>query len=255
MTKKILFLSLVFTFFFSGCIPKQETVEGVFQTNSANTIKKDYTNIQKLLINFKEKIDKRNPTAYNKNLSARIYRLINESNNDFFLEFNNTTLENYKDYLQIAFSKDDIENRNDYLVLGLYYLVHSSYEIEAGHKIVALEYDKNKLDKLYKNLQIIKWKIKVDRDVKGNYLFLTWQNNWQIELEKRLKNKENITLETFLDLRHIKSNEETFLDHSNFSFEVQLTQIIDSTKNSLEALGEEPTDLSVIALKSVFMFL
>ena len=255
MTKKILFLSLVFTFFFSGCIPKQETVEGVFQTNSANTIKKDYTNIQKLLINFKEKIDKRNPTAYNKNLSVRIYRLINESNNDFFLEFNNTTLENYKDYLQIAFSKDDIENRNDYLVLGLYYLVHSSYEIETGHKIVALEYDKNKLDKLYKNLQIIKWKIKVDRDVKGNYLFLTWQNNWQIELEKRLKNKENITLETFLDLRHIKSNEETFLDHSNFSFEVQLTQIIDSTKNSLEALGEEPTDLSVIALKSVFMFL
>lgn len=255
MTKKIIFLSLVFTLLFSGCIPKEETVKDAFQTNSANTIKKDYKNIQKLLISFKEKIDKRNPNAYSKEFSPKIYKLINELNNNFYLKYKNTRLDNYKDYLQLAFSKDDIYIRNDYLILGLYYLVHSSYEIESGHKIIALEYDREKLHKLYKNLQIIKWKIKVDRDIKGNYLFLTWQNNWQIELEKRLKNKDGISLNTFLDLKHIKNKEESFLDHSNFSFEVHLTQILDSVKNSLEALGEEPTDLSVIALKSVFMFL
>ncbi|PLY07783.1 MAG: hypothetical protein C0625_04245 [Arcobacter sp.] len=255
MTKNILILSLVFTFFLSGCVPKQETLKDALQTNSANIMKKDYKNIQKVLISFKEKIDKRNPNAYSKNLSKRIYRLIHELNNNFLLKYKNTTLENYKDYLHIAFSKDEINKRNDYLILGLYYLVHYSYEIDKGHRIIALEYDKEKLHNLYKNLQIIKWKIKVDKDVHGNYLFLTWQNNWQIELEKRLKNKEEISLNTFLDLNHIKNKQETFLDHSNFSFEVQLTQMIDSVKNSLEALCEEPTDLSVMALKSVFMFL
>ncbi|MCP4970392.1 MAG: hypothetical protein GY932_07355 [Arcobacter sp.] len=95
------------------------------------------------------------------------------------MKYKNNTLDNYKDYLQIAFSKDYIPCRNDYLILGLYYLVYDLYDIEDSHKVIALEYDKNKLHKLYKNLQVIKWKIKVNRDFKGNYLFKTWQNNWQ----------------------------------------------------------------------------
>lgn len=251
---KIFFLSISLLFF-SGCIPKQDDVQGVFQTNSANIMKNDYQNIQKLLISFKEKLDKRNPQSFSKNLSNRIYKLINELENDFLLKHNNSTLDNYKDYLQIAFSKDTIHKRNDYLVLGLYYLVHSSYEISDGHKITAFSYNKDNLHNLYQNLQIIKWKIKVDKDVKENYLFLTWQNNWQIELEKKLKNDENLSYQDLLNLKYIKDKKETLLDPSNFSFEVILTQMTDRVRNSLEALGEEPKDLTIGALRAIFLFL
>lgn len=248
-------LPIIVLLLFSGCMPKQEDVEGAFQTNSANTIKNDYRNIQKLLKNFKEKLDKRNPNLYDKNLSSRIYRLIEESESDFLLKYRNVTLENYKDYLQIAFSKDEIPSRSDYLILGMYYLVHSSYEIDSGHKIIALEYDIKNLTRLHKNLQIIKWKIKVDRDFNQNYLFNTWQNNWQLELEKRLKTNSQISYEDLQNLEYIKNKKESLLDPSNFSFEVILTQMIDNTKNSLKALGEEPKDLSITALRTMFLFL
>ncbi len=248
-------LTIIVLLLFSGCIPKQEDVEGAFQTNSANTIKNDYRNIQKLLINFKQKLDKRNPSLYDKDLAPRIYRLIEESESNFLLKYNDVTLENYKDYLQIAFSKDTIPSRSDYLILGMYYLIHTSYEIESGHKIIALEYDITNLHRLYKNLQIIKWKIKVDKDFNQDYLFKTWQNNWQLELEKRLRTNSQITYEDLQNLEYIKNKKETLLDHSNFSFEVILTQMIDNTKNSLKALGEEPIDLSITALRTMFLFL
>jgi hypothetical protein len=64
--------------FFSGCLAKQEDVNNILQTNSATIIKNDYKNIQRLLLNFKEKLDKRNPNAYDKNLSPRIYKLISK---------------------------------------------------------------------------------------------------------------------------------------------------------------------------------
>lgn len=251
---RIFFLSILIVFL-NGCIPKQDDVKNAFQTNAANTIKNDYQNIQKLLISFKEKLDKRNPNSYSKNLSNRIYRLIDELEDDFLLKHNNSTLSNYKDYLQIAFSKDSIYKRNDYLVLGLYYLVHSLYEISDGHKVTAFLYDKEKLHKLYQNLQIIKWKIKVDKDVKDNYLFLTWQNNWQIELEQKIKNEEKLSYQDLLNLKFIKNNKETLLDPSNFSFEVILTQMNDRVRNSLEALGEEPKDLTIGTLRAIFLFL
>ncbi len=237
---------------FSGCLPKQDDVKNALQSNSATIIKNDYQNIQKHLITFKQKLDKRNPKAYSKNLSNRIYRLINELEDDFLLEYNNQRLENYKDYLQIAFSKDEIISRNDYLILGLYYLIHDSYEINKGHRVIALAYDKEKLLKLHKNLQILKWKIKVDRDIKGNYLFLTWQNNWQIELEKRLKKDENLSYKKMSELKFIKENKETVLDSSNFSFEILLSHMIYNVENSLRALGEEPKELTV---KAMFLFL
>jgi len=249
---KIKALSLLtLVLFFSGCIPKQEDVKDTFQSNSANTIKKDYKKIQKHLLTLKEKLDKRNPEAYSKKLSPRIYKLISELENNFLLKYKKTTLSNYKDYLQIAFSKDTIALRNDYLILGLYYLVYDSYKISEGHKLIALEYDKEKLIKLHKNLQILKWKLKVDKDIFGNYLFLTWQNNWQIELSKKIKNNQ-IPYEKIVELKSIKEKKENLLDPSNFSFEVLLTQMIDNVENSLITLGEEPKELTV---KAMFLFL
>lgn len=256
MAKNIRYLVLIFfLLFFSGCLPKQEDVNNILQTNSATIIKNDYKNIQKLLLNFKEKLDKRNPSSYDENLSPRLYKLISELENNFLLKYKNNLLENYKDYLQIAFSKDEIPSRNDYLVLGIYYLMHTSYKIEEGHKVIALEYDTTDLHRLYKNLQIIKWKIKVDRDINQNYLFKTWQNNWQIELEKRVRNGEELSFNDLQNLEYIKSKKESLLDPSNFSFEVILTQMIDNVRNSLKALGEEPTNLTVGALRSIFLFL
>lgn len=248
---KIFFLSILLLAF-SGCIPNKADVQNTFQTNSATIIKNDYKKIQKHLISFKEKLDKRNPTSYTKELSPRIYRLINELQDNFLMKYKTHTLTNYKDYLQIAFSKDRIESRNDYLVLGLYYLIHNAYEIDKGHRIIALEYDKEKLSTLHKNLQILKWKLKVDKDIDENYLFFTWQNNWQIEFAKRSKKAEKISYEKIAKLKFIRENKENILDPSNFSFEVLLTQMIDNVENSLTALGEEPKELTV---KAMFLFL
>lgn len=254
MTIRAFIVVLILTLGFTGCIPKQEDVQDVLQSNAANSIKSDYKNIQKQLISFKKKLDVRNPKSYDKKLLPKINRLLVSEDRGLYLKYKDNVLDNYKDYLQIAFSKDDVVARNDYLILGLYYLIYDSYEIEDGHKIIALEYDKEKLQKLHKNLQIIKWKIKTDKDLNNEYLFLTWQNNWQIELEKKMKNNENIQYKDIEQLEYIKNQKETLLDPSNFSFEVILTRMIDSVKNSLISLGDEPKDLAIGTIE-IFLFL
>ncbi|RXJ65578.1 hypothetical protein CRV08_14965 [Halarcobacter ebronensis] len=239
---------------FSGCASTQEELTSIIQSNAATLITKDQKRLQELLVKFKKKLDIRNPSAYSKNDERRIYTLIKNTNANFLLKYKGKILEDYKEYLQIAFSKDKIENRNDYLVLAIYYMISNAFDFKVAHKLTAMQFEKEKLNKLYKNLQIIRWKIKVDRDINGEYLFLTWQNNWQIELEHRLKKNSNLSYEEIKHLWHIENSKETLLDHSNFSFEVMLTQMIDSVENSLKALGEEPKDLSISALK-IFIFL
>ncbi len=57
---KNIFLVLIITVFFSGCISiKKENLGEVFQSNGAIEIKKDYKKITKLVIKLKEKLDKR----------------------------------------------------------------------------------------------------------------------------------------------------------------------------------------------------
>ncbi|AXH11658.1 hypothetical protein [Halarcobacter bivalviorum] len=250
---KSFLLIILFTLFFTGCMPKQDDVKNVFQSDSANIIKRDYQKSQKLLISFKQKLDKRNPKAYDKALEQKIYDLIINSEKTLHLKYKNRILENYKDYLQLAFSKDFISARNDYLILGLYYSLYEAYDIKSGHKIIALEYEKEKLHKLHKNLQILKWKIKVDRDLNNEYLFLTWQNNWQIELEKKLNNNEEISYDDIKNLAFIKNGKENLLSRSNFTFEVILTQMIYNVENSLYALGEEPKKLALDAVFFLFI--
>lgn len=251
---KIITLIIV-SLFFSSCIPTNDEFKRVFQTNSATSIKNDSKDLLNLLVKFKKKLDKRNPNNFSKKLETKIFKIIKMENKKLYLKYRDNILKNYKDYLQIAFSKDKILHRNDYLVLGVYYLIDSSYEMDAGHRLTALQYDKVKLSKLYKNLQIIKWKIKVDKDFEGNYLFLTWQNNWQIQLEEKLNNNKKLYLDEIKMLKAINENTETMFDSSNFSFEIILTQMLDRVGDSLRALGEEPQNLSISALRSVFLFL
>lgn len=249
-------LSVVTVSLFSGCISvKQERLGEVFQSNSAVEIKKDYKAISKFVLQFKEKLDKRNPNAYDKELSNDIYTKVDSLDNSISLKYNGKDITSYKGYLQIAFSKDDIKNRNDYLILGLYKMLFDSYDIENSYKITAFSYDKEKLQRLYSNLQIISWKMKVDKDLSGNYLFLTWQNNWQIELEKRVNDGKKPSWDEILELEYIKNGKESIFSSSNFSFETTLNLMNYRVKSSLERLGVEPTDMSINAIKSLFIFL
>ena len=198
-------LSLLLLFIFTGCIPKQENVENFFQTDAATSIKKDYAYLIHNVSEFKAKLDKRNAKAYDSVKAPEIYEMMKNYDNSVHLEFRGKTFDSYKDYLQIAFSKDMIDYRNDYLVLGLYYHIYEAYNIEDGHKVTSFQYDSKQLEKLYKNLQIIKWKLKVNRDFNQNYLFLTWQNNWQVELEQRLKQGWKPTWNELQSLKRIKN--------------------------------------------------
>ncbi len=247
----LLFIVLVFT----GCMPKQDSVQTFFQTDSATAIKKDYAFSINSLKTLKTKLDKRNPKAYDKTLVKSIDTLINNLDNTLYLKFQGRSIDNYKDYLQIAFSKDIIKQRNDYLTLGLYYLIYDAYDIEEGHQVTAMSYSTEKLEKLYKNLQIIKWKIKYAKDINSDYLFLTWQNNWQIELEKRVKTGYEPTWKELQQLAYFKNGKESLFAASNFSFEVLLTQMIDRVGNTLELLGITPQEMSLEALKAIFIFI
>lgn len=247
--------TLLTLFLFTGCIPKQESVKNFFQTDSATQIKQDYAYILKNVKEFKDKINKRNARAFDKDMVQDIDNMLTNLDNSVQLKFRGQKLDSYKDYLQIAFSKDTVLNRNDYLILGLYYQVYEAYDIEDGHKVTSFLYDSEKLEKLYKNLQIIKWKIKVNKDLEREYLFLTWQNNWQVELAKKLSAGEKPSWEELQNLKYIKEKKESLLGYSNFSYEVMLTQMIDRVENSLETLGIEPEEMAFEAIKSAFIFL
>lgn len=249
-------ISTVLTMFlFTACLPKQDDLGNFFQSNAATNIKNNYKISIKSLLRFKSKIDKRNPTSYDENLANNIYASINNLDTKTKLKFNNKPLNTYNEYLQLAFSKSKIENRNDYLVLGLYYLFYELYEIKDGHQLTSYAYDTSKIQRLYHNLQILKWKIKTSKDLEDNYLFLTWQNNWQIQLDKKLKAGEKLEDVIFNNLEYIKNKKESLLSSSNFSYEVLLTQMLTRTKNSLEILNVSPTEMSVDAIKVVFLFL
>ena len=253
MPLKNSFIFLCIVVLFTSC--SKRDIEQIVQTNSAIMINHNYYKINKLILQLKEKLDKRNSSSYNQDISFKITQLIRNSDHNFLLKYKHTTLENYKDYLQIAFSKNNIKNRNDYLILGLYYLVFDSYSIKDGLKLIALMYDEEKLLKLHKNLQIIKWKLKASRDNENKYLFLTWQQHWQIALEKKLDLNKSFSFSKLNTIKYLKNNKESLLGSSNFSFEILLTKMIDNVENSLETLKVTPIDVGVNTLKTVFLFL
>lgn len=251
-----LFFGIFFVAFLSGCASvSQDKVEKVFQTNSANSMKQDFKELTKQLITLKDRLDKRNPNAYNRTISNAIYTHLSNGKNAVSLKFNNVKLNTYKEYLQMAFSKESIQYRNDFLILGMYKEIYEAYEIKSGHQLTALAYDKQKLQNLYQNLQIIKWKLNTAKSAKDEYLFLTWQNNWQIELETALKQNQIHTYEDILNLRSIKEGHESLFSQSNPSFEVILTSMISRVKTSLETIGVEPVDVGIDTLKAMFIFL
>jgi len=251
---KYLLISIVLLF--TSCGNIQEKIRNSIQSENAKQIRNDYKEIIKLLSLYKIKLDKRNPQNYD----SSVIKLLKEDikdNKDTINLFKNIEGEplKYTDYLNLAFNKEtSIKNRNDYLIIGLYKMFYNSYKMDIKHKITALSYDLETLQKAYKNLQIFQWKIKFDKDSQEQYLFLTWQNNWQIELEQKL---EHATLNNinFNELINIRLRKESLLDPSNVSFEVLTSKMILYMERSIKMLNAEPENLTIDTLLSIIFII
>lgn len=251
MTKKIQIIFLLFvSFFIQACTLDQNSIKSVAQTNSATQIDEFKNEILKELISYKKKLDLRNPNAYNKNLQSSIIQEIRTKKNFINLVQDGKVLEKPNEYFYYAFLTQKIQNRNDLLILGIYKMIYKAYEMDKNYQFSAISYNKEDMTKLYEYLQIVRWKIRTSKDDKNEYLFNTWQNNWQLELAKKYQGDYNI----INDLLYIKANRETILDPSNFSYEILFSKMITNVEHTLRKISVEPYEMSVSALKS-FIFI
>ncbi len=243
-------------FLFQGCTNNdQPQVSKMFQTNGATLIHQNYNRSIKNLLKYQLKLNARNPQNYNKNIVDSIQKEIKNSSTRLdFYNLENKKLTTYQDFLNIAFDKNPIVNRNDYLIMGIFKLLYDAFEMQSNHKFTGLSYDTKKMQNAYQLMKIIQWKIKNDKDNNNVYLFNTWQNNWQLELDKRITRGETPSWEMIENLKFIKEKKETIFDPSNHSFEILTNQIIENLDQTIRILGEEPTDLAIEAI-SFFIFL
>ncbi|WP_263834012.1 hypothetical protein [Sulfurospirillum oryzae] len=253
-------LCFFLVFFLCGCATTntnpQEKIGEVLQSHGAASLHYDYSKVIENLITYKEKLDLRNPKSYSKESQSFILNEMRTSKNSIRMKYNGVSLKSYDDYLRIAFDKNsNIPDRNDFLIIGLYKLIWETYKIGEGHQITTLTYDQEAFKKLYYYLEVVKWKVKTAKDKNDNYLFLTWQNNWQVEFQNRAHAGEQPSWEMIQNLAFIKNHKESILDPSNFNFEVLLSQIIFQVKNSARVIGKEPVDIGIEAMISVVLFL
>jgi len=248
-----LLLSLIFL---TGCSTGQEKISESLQSHGATLLNRDFKKISEYLYTYKQKLDLRNPKAFSPKANYAISYDIQNAKNTLRITYNDRKLITYDDYLKVAFDTyPSITDRNDFLILGLHKLLYETYQIEKGHRITTLPYQQEAFKKLYYYLEVIKWKIKTGKDIKGNYLFVTWQNNWQIELEQRLRQGVNPSWEMLTLLPSIRNGRETLLDSSNTNFETLFNHIISHAKNSARIVGDEPVDVGIEAMKSIVLFL
>lgn len=244
-------LSLLFLFFiFSGCAINQQSIKSIAQSNSASQIQEYVDVVLKDLILYKEKLDLRNPKGFNKNISKEIIAQIKNKQNYINLIQDGKKLTNYNEYLYYAFDSKDINNRNDFLILGIYKLMHNAFSLNKKHQFVAMQYSSFEMLKLYEYLQVLRWKIKTSKDEYGNFLFNTWQNNWQLQLLKKDLNDLNV----IKDLAYIKDGKESLFDSSNFSFEILISLMLSNVEHILKKIDVEPYEMGFNAIKS-FVFI
>lgn len=250
------YLLIVLVFVFTGCTNVQEKIKNTIQTENAKHIKNNYKAAVELLLEYKVKLDKRNPKAYSSQLNNLLQKNIRNSTDEINLYVDSSIpLKKYQDYLNYAFDKNTaVKYRNDYLAIGIYKMFYEAYNMNSKYKLTALSYDVKKLQKAYKNLQILQWKIKTNKDFNNRYLFLTWQNNWQIELEKQLSSKKIDDIKLG-DLNYIKTKQESLLDSSNNSFEVITSKMLLYLANSIKLLDAEPEELGIEAMMSILFIL
>ena len=250
------YMLIIVLILFTGCVPSNG-VKKIFQTDDSSYLKIHYTNIKELILQYKVKLDKRNPNAYNKQLNKQLVDAINLSKNNIVLYTQDrTTLINYVDYFNYAFDTTrDIKNRNDYLIVGLYKMIYDMYIMSKKHKFISYEYDIKQIQKGYKNLQILKWKINNNKDKNGKYLFYTWQLNWQIELENNYIKNGCIDYKNIKNLRYIKNHKESLFDKSNDSFNMLINKIIFNLESSISILDMTTEKLTKEILKGAIFIL
>lgn len=238
-------------FFITGCSNSSNLeVSSFLQTQNAKLIKQHYKDINKLLLEYKTKLDIRNPNSYDKNLDKHLKKNIQKSNNINLYSKKHKKFNYYHEYLNYAFSNENVKNRNDYLIIGIYKMFYKIYNMRSKHKLTALNYDLKEFQKAYKNLQILNWKIKTKKDTNNNYMFLTWQNNWQIEYLQRLNNNKSYTFNS-IDLKNISQKKESLLDPSNTSFEIIIHSMLLYLKQSILILGAQPEELAIESILSI----
>jgi hypothetical protein len=248
ITKIILILISLLSI--TGCSTKEDYsfVKSVFQTEGASTVKAQIDILRNKLLEYKIKLNKRNPNYYSKKTDEKITNEIKNSTNNLTLKLpKNKTNSTYKDYLNIAFRPEHVTNRNDYLIMGIYKLFYWAYTIERSHTVTTMQYDIEKLQEANKMMQIIQYKIQTATDKDGNYLFITWQRPWQIEVLTKINNKKKVNLD--------KYTKKQLLYHSNMSFQVVSSSMISTIQETLKSLGAEATNLSKSAVKNIFIFL
>ena len=247
---KFLLNVLIVVFIFNGCSTKKDNsfVHSIFQTNGATAVREQTDMLRDSLLIYKKKLDKRNPNYYSKEDAPFIINEIRYKKNYINLEL----LENkkkviYKDYLNIAFDKNYVKNRNDYLVLGIYKMLYWAYTIDRKHTITTMQYDINKLQEANKMMQIIQYRVQTAKNKDGDYLFLTWQRQWQVEVLKKINQDKEIDLSKYTN--------EQLLYHSNMNFQVISSKMIFTLQETLRYLGAEGVNLSTQAIKSVLLFI
>ena len=248
------YLLILIILIFTGCNNVQEKIKNTIQSENAKHIKINYKELVELLLEYKIKLDKRNPKGFSTQLNELLTKSVQNNSDDVSLYVNTSIpLKSYKDYLNYAFEKkEQVDYRNDYLAIGLYKMFYEAYNMDSKYKLTALSYDIDKLQKAYKNLQIIQWRIKFNKDSNNNYLFLTWQNNWQIEVEKKLASEKIDTIKLG-DLEYIKSNQESILDPSNGSFEIITSKMLLYLKSTITLLNAEAEDLSINSIMAMIL--
>lgn len=234
----------------SGCSTKKDDsfVESIFQTTGAEAVREHTNILRKSLLDYLDKLNKRNPSFYSKQYAMSIKDEIENSSDNVVLPLlakkSNAT---YKDYFNIAFSEEYVSNRNDYLIVGIYKLLYWAYTMDRAHTITTLQYDAKKLQEANRVMQIIQYRIQEATDHKGNYLFITWQRPWQVKVLKEISKKKNRNLKIYSD--------EELLYHSNMSFQVISSNMIFTIQETLRYLGVEGTNLSLQTIKSILVFL
>ncbi|MCF6309419.1 MAG: hypothetical protein L3J19_02930 [Sulfurimonas sp.] len=250
--KKVTRIIIILVLFLSitGCSTKEDYsfVKSIFQTDGASTVKAHVDILRNKLLEYKIKLNKRNPNYYCKKTDETITNEIKNSTNNLTLALlTNKINSTYKDYLNIAFSSEYVTDRNDYLIMGIYKLFYRAYTVERSHTVTTMQYDIEKLQEANKMMQIIQYKIQTATNNDGNYLFITWQRPWQIEVLAKINNKKEIDLD--------KYTKKQLLYHSNMSFQVISSGMISTIQETLKSLGAEATNLSRSAIKSIFIFL
>ena len=234
----------------------QHFARSAAQSDGAREIRLFLEDLDTLLERYRQKLNKRNPNAYNPETAPVIQEeILGQSDTIRFHLADGRILTSSYDYLQAAFEREKPRPyRNDLLIIGIHKLIWEAYDRGAPHTWTAFEYDLEKLKKAHSLLQIVHWKIKTEKDREGNYLFLTWQLNWQVELEKRLRQGEISSREVMQELQHIRDLKETFLDCSNTSFSEIIETMIYILGKTISVRGGEPATLGADMLTKAILF-